>query len=524
LKRIRARYTSTSAACSNDSDFRRDLRPPFFNQERALGAADWRRVAWNVVGAGALALVAAGFLNIPALLAAFTPRPEPTGAAFVVAGQLRWGAGVAAVFLVLRAAGLFKIKAVRDLLSHLGRGNAVTWAVVIFGVALVLRLGYAFFAEPPPISDEQHYDALAANLAAGNGYASGGIPVAYWPVGYSAFVAAFYLVFGHYYLPVIIFQTVLGAATAAILLLLAREFLPAAAAHAAGLIVALWPNHIAYASRLFPAALLTFAVVTVALAVVKLKGYRGAILAGMLTGLAALAAPVALVLPGAALACDLFRRVGIKKALARAGVVAAVAVFAVAPWAVRNGRVFDAFVLVTTNGGVNLWIGNNPKATGTYNYPTSRTNPLYMTEGELERDRLGRELAWYFIRNERAQFLLLAMPKFVYTYGSDVSAFQLEGIARGVEPAVSACRSAARVAQSYYALIWVGFILGLVKLRGRIFRASPGGGAPLAALLVWPVALTLVYMIFFGEGRFHLPMVPFIAALAAAAFIPPGNH
>jgi hypothetical protein len=142
-----------------------------------------------------------------------------------------------------------------------------------------------------------------------------------------------------------------------------------------------------------------------------------------------------------------------------------------------------------------------------------------MTEGELERDRLGRELAWYFIRNERAQFLMLTVPKFVYTYGSDVSAFQLEGIARGVEPAVSARRFAARLAQSYYALIWVGFVLGLVKLKGRVFVASPDGGAPLAALLVWPVALTLVYMIFFGAGRFHLPMVPFMVVLAGAAAV-----
>ena len=484
-----------------------------------MRAADWRGVVWNVVGAGALALVAAGFLDIPAVLAAFTPRPEPTGAAFVVAGQLRWGAGVVAAFLVLRAAGRFKLKAVRNVLSLLGRGNAATWALAIFGVALALRVGYAFFAEPPPISDEQYYDVLAANLAAGKGYTSGGTPVAYWPVGYSAFVAAFYWVFGHHYLPVIIFQAVLGAATAALLPFLVREFVPAAPARAAGLIIAFCPNHIAYASRLFPAAALTSAVVAVALIIVKTKGYRGAVAAGLLAGVTALAAPVALVLPGAVLAGDLFRRVGFIKALGRAAVVAAVVALAVAPWAVRNRRVFDAFVPISTNGGVNLWIGNNPKATGAYNYPTSRTNPLYMTEGELERDRLGREFGWYFIRNERARFLMLAVPKFVYTYGSDISAFQLEGIPRGVEPAVSARSFAARLAQSYYALIWLGFLWALVKFRNRVFSPSPGGGAPLAALLVWPVALTLVYLVFFGAGRFHLPMVPFIAALAGAAAV-----
>jgi 4-amino-4-deoxy-L-arabinose transferase-like glycosyltransferase len=480
-----------------------------------LRAADWRGVVWNVIGAGALALVAAGLFDIPATLAAFTPRPEPTGAAFVVAGQLRWGAGVAAAFLLLRAAGLFRLKAVRNLLSLLGRGNAATWAWVIFGLALALRIAYAFFAEPPPISDEQYYDALAVNVAAGEGYTAGGVPVAYWPVGYSAFIAAFYRVFGHHYLPVIIGQAVLGAATAALLPFLAREFVPVASARAAALIVAFWPNHIAYASRLFPAVTLTFAVVAVALIAVKTRGYWGAVGAGLLAGVTALAAPVALVLPGAVLISDLFRRVGLIKTVGRAALVAVAAALVIAPWAVRNHRVFDAFVPISTNGGVNLWIGNNPKATGAYNYPTARTNPLYMTEGELARDRLGREFGWYFIRNERARFLTLAIPKFAYTFGSDVSAFQLEGIPRGVEPAVSACRLPARVAQSYYALIWLGFVLALVTFRRSIFRAPPAGGTPPAALLIWPAALTLVYLVFFGAGRFHLPMVPFMAVVAA---------
>ncbi len=464
-----------------------------------------------------MALIAAGFVDIPAFLAAFTPRREPTGAAFVIADQIRWGAGAAAAFFVLRALGVFRTRVVRNVLSLLGRGRAGTWAWIIFGVALALRLGYAAVAEPPPISDEQYYDALGWNLATGKGYASGGASVAYWPVGYSAFVAAFYIIFGHHYLPVIIAQCVLGAATAALLPFLAREFVPPGAARAAGLTVALWPNHIAYASRFFPAEALTFAVLAVALIFLKMRGYRGAILAGALTGVTALAAPIALVLPAAGLAADIVRRIGLKRASARGAAFAAVVALAVAPWAARNRRVFDGFVPISTNGGVNLWIGNNPKATGAYNYPTARTNPLYMTEGELERDRLGRELAWYFIRTERAQFLLLAVPKFVHTYGSDISAFQLEGIGRGIEPAVSARAFAARFSQSYYALIWVGFILGLLKIRRRMFKTSPADGAPSAALLVWPVALTLVYMIFFGAGRFHLPMVPFMAVLAGAA-------
>jgi ABC-type amino acid transport substrate-binding protein len=487
--------------------------------EAALRRWDWRGATWNVVAAGGLGLVAAGFFDIAAILAVFTPRAEATGAAFVVAGQIRWGAGVAAAFLVLRAAGLFKLDFIRNLMSPFRRGGAVGWALGIFVVALALRLAYAAFAEPPPISDGFHYDRLARNLAAGRGYAEDGVPTAYRPVGYPAAIAYFYLFFGPRYFPVIIFQSILGAATAMFLVLLAREFVTDAPARVAAAVIALWPSQVAYAARLFPAVILAFLVVAAAFVFVRARGLRGALGAGLLTAAAIFVAPVSMVLVAAAFACDLFRGAGMKRALARGAVVAGVAALAVAPWTYRNWRVFGAFVPVSTNGGLSLWVGNNPNATGTYYYPTSPINPLFMTEGELQRDRLGRELSWYFIRNERAQFLMLTVPKFVYTYGADVSAFQLEGIARGSEPADSARGFAARVAQTYYALVLVGFIIGLWKWRRNIVGEGTYGRAPLAALLAWPVAFTFVYVVFFGQDRFHFPMLPFIAVVAAAAFL-----
>jgi len=478
---------------------------------------DWRGVLWNLAGAGVLGALAAGFCDIPGLLAALTPRLEPTGSAFFIAEQIRWAAGAAAVFLVLRATGLFNIRPVRNAVSLLGRGSAGRWLVAIFLIALAVRLGYVAVAERPPISDEQYYDGLAQALAAGEGYTAGGVATAYWPVGYPALLAAFYAVFGHYYLPVLLFQSILGAATAAALLLLGREFGVPAAGRAAGLIVALAPNQVAYAARLFPAVVTAFALVAIVLLIIKTRGFRGAAAAGLATGAAALVAPVMLISVPAAMGADALRRFSVFKVIGRGVVIAALALAVVAPWTYRNWRVFGAFVPISTNGGVNLWIGNNPNATGAYSYPTSRINPLFMTEGELARDRLGREFSWYFMKNNTEQFLLLVVPKFAYTYGADVSAFQYGDIARGVDSVASARRFPARLAQSYYALLWAGFVLGLIRTRRRFFRAGSEGKLPVAALLVWPAALTLVYLVFFGGCRFHFPMLPFMAVTAALA-------
>ncbi|MGD8718939.1 MAG: glycosyltransferase family 39 protein [Candidatus Zixiibacteriota bacterium] len=479
---------------------------------------DWPGIVSKLVGAAALGLIAAGFLDLPGIIASFTPKGEPTGSAFVIADQLRWGAGVVAVFLVLQTAGLFRLKAVRRFVSLLGRGTPSRWAWIIFGVALALRLAYALVAEAPPISDEQYYVGLARNLVAGAGYTSGGVATAYWPPGYPAFLAALFFPFGGHFAPVMIVQSVLGAVSAVLVWRLGREFVSAGAARAAGLLVALCPSQIAYASRLFPAVVTAFGVLAFAYAIVVYRGWRSAVGAGVLAGVTGLAAPVALVLVPAAWACELLRRTPVKRFLLRGVIMAAVAAAFVVPWSLRNLRAMGESVPISTNGGVNLWIGNNPNSTGAYYYPTSTINPLFMTEGELARDKIGREFTWYFVRHEPARAISLFVPKFIYTYGADVSAFQLEAIPRGVKPADSARRFPARLAQTYYALFFLGFILGLWRYRRDLFRAAPEGAERLAALLIWPAALTLVYLIFFGQDRFHFPMLPFMAILAGVAF------
>ena len=479
-------------------------------------AFDWRGLLRNGIGAVALAVVAAGWINISEFLAALTPYAEPAGEVIVVEGQIKWGAGVAAAFLVLRGFGVFRLPWFGGVTSFLGRGDNKTWAFVIFAVALALRLGYAAVAPPPPISDEMHYDAMARNLAAGEGYVEDGIPTAYWPVGYSALVAACYVLFGSAYLPVIIFQALLGAATAILTWRLAALFFAEKSARAAGLVVAILPSQFAYTARLFPAALLGFVVVAASYLILKYRGTVVGACAGLLTGAATLAAPVLLLMPGVFLAMDLFAGRSRKRALARACVAAAVTVAVVAPWTYRNWRALGAFVPVSTNGGVVLWMGNNPNANGSYNFPLCDGNPLWVVHEEAKRDRLGRELAWGFVRSNPVAFLKLLVPKFAYTFASDISAFQYGAAVYGVDVTVSARSLPARLAQGAYALLWVGFMIGLVRNRRRVFRAG-GGQLRLAALLVPPAYLTAFYLVFHGFDRYHFPMVPFMAILAAFA-------
>jgi hypothetical protein len=480
---------------------------------------DWRALLYNGVAAAALAVVAAGWINISAFLAALTPCAEPPVEVSIIEDQVRWGAGVAAAFLFLRGFGVFRLPWFRGLMSLLGRGNAVTWALVIFGVALALRLGYAFFAEPPPVSDEQHYDALARNLAAGKGYTEAGVPTAYWPVGYPLILATSYIIFGYHYLPVIILQAAIGAATAVGVYLIAVALGVGPWGRAGALLLASWPSQIAYASRLFPYVVFGFVLLAAVYLVTKYGGYIAAAVAGVLAGCAALLMPIALPLPVLFFLHDVLARRGVLRAVARGALAAAVAGVIITPWVWRNYRAFGEFIPGDTNGGVTLWIGNNPGATGTYNFPLDRKNPLYLFDGEIERDREGYRLSWFYIRHNLDQFLLLAVPKFVYIYGADVSGFQLEGLPRGEDTRKTAASFRARLAQAYYALFWVLFVLGVYRYRRHLFNIRLPARSSLATLLLWPVYLTAVYLVFFGQDRYHLAMVPFMAVLAGAAAV-----
>ncbi len=423
---------------------------------------------------------------------------------------------MAAAFLFLRGFGVFRLPWFRGLTSFFGRGDSRHWTLLIFCFALALRLGYASVAPPPPVADEACYDALARSLATGRGYVLDGVPTAYWTVGCSGLIAAFYVVFGFHYLPVIIFQAVLGAATAVLTWRLASLFWEESSARVAGLIVAVLPSQVAYAARLYPAVVFGFVTVTASYLMLSSGRKWAAAAAGLLVGAGALSAPIALTLPVPFLWMDLSSGRGWKRAGIRFLLVIFVAAAVVAPWTYRNWRVLNAFVPVSTNGGVNLWMGNNAEADGSYYFPSSPTNPLYSVRDEVRRDSLGRKLAWDFIRRHPETFLKLTIPKFAKLYATDTSAFQYGAKRYGVDVAVSGRRFPARLAQSVYALLWVGFIVGLFKCRRQIF-SSIRGKLPVAAALAVPFFLTAAYLVFVSLDRYHFPMVPFMAVVAAGS-------
>ena len=73
-----------------------------------------------------------------------------------------------------------------------------------------------------------------------------------------------------------------------------------------------------------------------------------------------------------------------KAAVARALIVGGCLAATVAPWTYRNYKTFGTFVLVSTNGGENLLIGNNPVSEQRYQDPNNlRPFPDFRWEREV---------------------------------------------------------------------------------------------------------------------------------------------
>lgn len=256
-------------------------------------------------------------------------------------------------------------------------------------VGLVARLVFAlgYWRDRPLTHDELEYLALAANLAAGRGFVldlPGTTPSPLVdrfarPPAYPAFLSV--VVRGNHdmragRLPtsvpttVKVAQSLVGAATIAVIALIATRAGGPVVGVVAAWLAALQPSLSGVSAYALTESLFTFlalaAVAVLSLLVDRRAGSpaeprerRLALAAGALAGAACLTrGSMLFFVPLAALV--ILRKLRVATALVfllGAGLV-------VTPWAARNAAVHGRLILVSAEGGVNFWIGNNPQAVG----------------------------------------------------------------------------------------------------------------------------------------------------------------
>jgi len=262
------------------------------------------------------------------------------------------------------------------------RSHRLIVAAAIAGLLLRLAFAFVYWNHKPLTHDEREYLALAQSVSAGRGFTyhagheTGTAQQFGRAPAYPLFLAAIGAgarVYDAVPARVKIAQSIVGAVGVWVIGLLARRAAGPAAGVAAAAIASIYPPLVWICAYVLSEALYsTMALVTVLLLDLALdraersaarswmqRGGLLAVAAGVCAGAAILVRPAMLFfLPLAALWLVARRRVALAAALVGA------ALLIVAPWTIRNLRVYDRFVLVASEGGVTFWTGNHPLARG----------------------------------------------------------------------------------------------------------------------------------------------------------------
>lgn len=415
-------------------------------------------------------------------------------------------------------------------------GDRVTLLIGVAGlVAYLVRMGWVLWVgDRPPASifiDPARYLGYAESIAHGDGYVENltGQPTAYYPPGYPYFLGLLRLV--HRALPgdgsfpffVAIVQALIGAALAPLGGYVARRVVSPVAGVVAALVLALYPNLVFHTAAvlgetLYNTLFMAFLALAVRWSWPAAVTPRRAAVAAVPFALAVLVRPISLVvLPALVLRWWLSSRDLRRTALATAAVVGVLAL-AVVPWTVRNAVRMDAFVPMSTNTGDNLCIGHNDAANGGFVVCPGPDGVQNGTASEVRNDDDKTADALRWIRGNLGREPRLTWLRFRVMFLDDGDHDALDAIQSYPNPALgteawmapTTERRLTRVADAAYVAVALVGLLGCVRLvtRGR----GPGLLVVLAA-----AGTAAVPLLFFGDPRFKVPVMPLLCIAAAAA-------
>ena len=224
--------------------------------------------------------------------------------------------------------------------------------------------------------------------------------------------------------------------------------------------------------------------------------------AGLLFGLAILTRETVLYfLPLAALWLAWRRPGGVR----RSALVVATALLVVLPWTLRNWKVFDAFVPVSTAGALNLWQGNTRLSR------QEVYEEYWAVRGRIPKYEHARQRAIEAILERQPLWILeklrSELPEFWAAHAQPI--VHLERGAYGVVRRPLALAAVAVVLVPYLAVLGL-FVIGLARL--------PSGRAPLL-VLAFLAFYVLLHVAAHGYPRYRLPVMPALFLVAAHAAV-----
>ncbi len=390
--------------------------------------------------------------------------------------------------------------------------------LILVGLAISLRVAYALASRRSPFFDHldldsKFYDNWARQIAAGDWI---GNEVFFMGPLYPYFLAVVYKMAGTSLLAVKLAQGVIGGFTAGGIFLLGKAAFSRVAGLIAGLIAVFYVPFIFYDSAILLPVLATFLntfMLYFLITGIRAGRPRALLAAGLLAGLSAAGNASVLAFAGVAALFMFFAGSGRRLQRVRMCAVFAAGVAAVVlPITIRNAAVGGDFVPVTSNAGLNFYIGNHEAATGAYVKPEGldvHTDPEGKAIAEAARGRPLRPSevsAWWagralhYISGNPGRFAANLLRK-AFFFWSVYEVPQIEHL--GFEKRYSALL---RLPSPSFGLVCPLGVMGVIlSLRKR-------KSAQLMFLYALTYSLTIIS--FFVVARYRLPMVPVLMVFA----------
>jgi 4-amino-4-deoxy-L-arabinose transferase-like glycosyltransferase len=302
---------------------------------------------------------------------------------------------------------------------------------------------------------------------------------------------------------------IIGAAAAALTAGLAGALFDRRVGLLAGLLVAFDPFLVFFSSLLLTETAFVAVIVGLAWVLTPLvRSGSGSAGRWALVGLvAALAVYVresslglVMVLLGFVVLCRRFDR----RTLAGAVLAMAIVFAALTPWAVRNKRVVGEWCWLTTRGGISLYDGVGPQATGASNLGNVKQMPAVRGKTEVDWNRYFLTESLEAMRADPGRIARLAGVKMARMWNP--------------VPNVETYQSllVRTVSAAWTLPVFLCAVAGVWMLRAR----QRGEGLRFALFLLLPALyLTLLHSLFVGSVRYRLGAMPLLEVLAALAVV-----